>query len=447
MLGALREEFPRIFLYTLAGTLLGLIWDAGAVGACAGLAVLLLLYLRNLAALRAWAQAHKQHELPEGSGVWGDTFDRLIDWQRRNKRNKSRLTTMLAEFRASTAALPDGAVVLGESGEIFWYNRAAQTLLGLRPEDVGLRVANLIRYPAFSEYFGDGDASQKVASEQQLEVPSPVANSRTLSLRIIPYGSNQRLLIVRDVSELKRLETARRDFVSNASHELRTPLTVLRGYLEMLEPEAQHGPLQNWRGPIVEMRNQAARMESLVGDMLRLARLEAEAPLRLDVIDVPMILRRVLEDARAMSQNQHRFEAHIEPGLCLYGAEIETQSIFSNLVSNAVRYTPVGGVIRLEWKSLGGQGAVFSCADSGIGIAEKDIPRLTERFYRVDVGRSRASGGTGLGLSIVKHALERHDANLQITSELGVGSTFICRFPAHRVQQSSTTETRGAEAK
>ena len=398
-----------------------------AAGGGVVLLLFVVVYLRRLAALRAWIQAPKHFDLPEAPGLWGDVFDRLLDWQRRNRKKKKRLATMLAEFQASTAALPDGAVVLGERGEMLWYNAAAQKMLGLRSHDVGLRVVNLIRHPVFSDYFNQGEFQQ----DQESEVPSPLNRARTLSLRIIPYGNNQKLLIVRDVSELRRLETARRDFVANASHELRTPLTVLRGYLDMLEPEAQKGALAGWRAPIVEMKNQAVRMESLVNDMLKLARLEAQTQNSQQMLNVPVILRRVLDEARAMSQSQHRFEARIDAALGLLGNETELQSIFSNLVSNAVRYTPAGGVIRVDWRS-DGQGPVFSCADSGIGIAAEDIPRLTERFYRVDIGRSRASGGTGLGLSIVKHALERHEGDLHIDSEIGVGSTFSCRFPAVR---------------
>lgn len=428
---AWRQELQKVLAFALTGVFFGQIFDHGMFGLCVVLGIYLVLYLKRLAELRAWVQAPKRYELPEAGGLWGEVFDRLLDWQRRNRKKKKRLASMLAEFQASTAALPDGAVVLGEHGEIVWYNNAAQTLLALRVQDIGLRIPNLIRYPAFTDYLAQGDF------QKEIEAPSPLNRARILSLRIVPYGTSQKLLIVRDVSELRRLETARRDFVANASHELRTPLTVLRGYLDMLEPEAQKGPLNPWHAPIVEMKNQAARMEFLVNDMLKLARLEADSPSKQDLLNVPAILMRVLDEARVMSQNSHRFESRIQPDLCLLGSETEVQSIFSNLVSNAVRYTPAGGVIRIEWR-LDRQEALFCCADSGIGIAEKDIPRLTERFYRVDVGRSRASGGTGLGLSIVKHALERHEGVLEITSEVGVGSTFVCRFPAHRVQTMGT---------
>jgi two-component system, OmpR family, phosphate regulon sensor histidine kinase PhoR len=435
LLATWRQELLKIFLLSLLGGVAGWWFDHPMLGLAVVLATYLVVHLRHLAALRAWLELPKRYELPEPGGLWGEVFDRLLDMQRKTRRRKKRLAAMLAEFQASTAALPDGAVVLGQRGEIAWFNHAAQGLLGLRtPNDVGLRIANLLRHPAFTEYFDIGQF------EREVELPSPINRHLTLSMRIIPYGNNQKLLIVRDISELRRLESARRDFVANASHELRTPLTVLKGYLEMLEPEAQgKGALAGWRGPITEMKNQAARMESVVNDMLRLARLEAESSARPELISVPVMLLRVLEEARAVSRGAHRFQTQIDDRLYLLGVETEAQSIFSNIVTNAVRYTPSGGVIRVEWKPHAG-GALFVCADTGIGIAESDIPRLTERFYRVDVGRSRASGGTGLGLSIVKHALERHEGELRIESELGVGSTFSCQFPAHRIQRYQEAE-------
>lgn len=426
------QEIYKLFTIALLGAVIGWLFEYPTLG----LSVVLLLYLavqlKHLAELRAWLKAPKTHELPEPSGLWGEVFDRLLDMQRRSRKKKKRLSAMLSEFQASTAALPDGAVVLGENGEIIWFNQAAQTLLGLRAGlDVGLRIPNLIRNPVFTDYFSAG------LYENEIEAPSPFNRNNTLSLRIIPYGNSQRLLIARDISNLKRLETTRRDFVANASHELRTPLTVMRGYLEMLEPEAQEqGALSEWRVPLMEMKNQAQRMESLVNDMLKLARLESDAPTQPELLNVVKLLKRVMDEANALSQGQHRFESQIEAGLQLRGVEVEVLSIFSNLVSNAVRYTAAGGVIRVQWASEP-SGACFSVTDSGIGIAARDIPRLTERFYRVDEGRSRASGGTGLGLSIVKHAIERHEGYLRIESEIGVGSTFSCHFPQERLQKTA----------
>lgn len=428
MTPALQQEIFKAALRGTLGALLGWLFGNWLLGLFLGLLFYLAMHLRYLAALRKWFDSPKLVELPEPGGIWGEIFESLLDLQRRNRKRKKRLAAIVAEFQASTEALPDGAVVLGGRGEIVWFNTAARTLLGLRsPDDFGNRLPNLIRHPAFTEYFTRADY------EGEAEAPSPINPQLLLSYRIIPYGNGQRLLVVRDVSEMRRLETVRRDFVANASHELRTPLTVLRGYLDMMAADSS-GPLAPWRGPIGDMRAQAQRMESLIKDLLKLARLEADGPqVRQDLVDIPALLRQVLDDSRAVSQGQHRLESEVQPDLCLLGREAELHSLFSNLVANAVLYTPAGGIVRVRWWG-DAEGAHFSVADTGIGIAEKDIPRLTERFYRVDVGRSRASGGTGLGLSIVKHALERHDGRLRIDSEVGVGSTFHCQFPPHRVQ-------------
>ncbi len=419
----------KVAFAALLGTWIGYPWQTVGVV----LVVVLVLNLRHLTILRRWLVTPKLIELPMPGGPWGEVYDGLLNLQKRNRKRKRRLAAMLAEFQASTEALPDGAVVLGPNGEIVWFNQAAQALLGLRlQQDLGLRIANLVRKPAFTEYFTAGDYSGEV------EAGSPVNASVMLSFRVIPYGNGQRLLIVRDVSELRRVETARRDFVANASHELRTPLTVLRGYLDVMEPEARtQGTLELWAAPLHEMRNQAARMESLIHDLLKLARLESDViQTRQDLLDVPRMLARTQEEARTLSKGEHRFEFDIQQDLRLYGRESETQSIFTNLITNAVLYTPAGGIISVRWWG-DDQGANFRVADSGIGIAEKDLQRVTERFYRVDVARSRASGGTGLGLSIVKHALEQHEGRLTIESELGVGSTFTCHFPPHRVHRDS----------
>ncbi|WP_420466580.1 phosphate regulon sensor histidine kinase PhoR [Panacagrimonas sp.] len=428
---AVRGELFKLAGFALGGGLTGWLFGHALAGYAVALSLYLLWQLRYLRALRQWLEAPKQVELPEPEGIWGEIFEKLLDLQKRNRKRKKKLAAIVSEFQASTAALPDGAVVIGNNGEIQWFNKAAQALLGLRGQlDVGIRIPNLIRHPDFTDYFGDGEYLGEV------EVPSPVNLNVRVALKIIPYGKEQRLMIVRDVSELRRLETARRDFVANASHELRTPLTVLRGYLDMIEPESRNdGPLAEWRMPIAEMRTQSARMESLINDMLKLARLESDADTKQDVLDVPVVLKRVLEDARNMSRGAHRLEVEVDTELFLYGRDAEVHSIFANLAFNAVRYTPEGGRVALRWYG-DEEGAHFVVNDSGIGIAAEDIPRLTERFYRVDVGRSRANGGTGLGLSIVKHALHRHEGRLEISSELGVGSTFTCHFPPHRVHRA-----------
>jgi two-component system phosphate regulon sensor histidine kinase PhoR len=438
----LGRAFIHVGLVVGAGLIAGAFFHHPALGGLIALLLFVCLQLRQLVRLRAWLLAPKRYFLPDATGIWGEVFDLLIDLQRKNRKRKKRLTLMLAEFQASTAALPDGAVVLGDRGEISWFNAAARQLLGLRaPQDLGIRIPNLIRHPSFTEFFERGEF------EHETEAPSPISRKRLLSLRIIPYGNDQKLLIVRDVSERRQLDAARRDFVANASHELRTPLTVLRGYLDLMDMEAQgEGPLAMWHAPIVEMRNQALRMEALVNDMLKLARLEAgRASMRDELLPAPMLIARAIDEAKAVSKGQHRFEQDIDAAPLLIGGETEFYSIITNLLTNAVRYTPPGGVVRVSWQRRA-DGARFAVADTGIGIASDDIPRLTERFYRVDVGRSRASGGTGLGLSIVKHALEAFDSHLEIDSEPGVGSTFFCRFPAHRVQLASSALTAAAPA-
>lgn len=438
---ALRREVSKIVAICLAGAIVGWIFDHALLGYSVAVTLYLGIQLRHLRALRQWLEAPKYVELHEPGGIWGDVFEKLLELQKRNRKRKRKLAAIVSEFQASTAALPDGAVVLGERGEIAWFNKAAQAMLGLRgQQDVGIRIPNLIRNPEFAQYFTDNEYLGEV------EVASPINRGVRIAMKIIPYGNNQRLMIVRDVSELRRLETARRDFVANASHELRTPLTVLRGYLDMIEPESRGpGPLAPWRMPLNEMRAQSTRMESLINDMLKLAKLESDVDAKQEVLDVPAVLTRVLEEARAMSLGSHTIEASIDPELFLFGRETEAQSIFSNLVTNAIRYTPPQGRIEVRWFG-DEEGAHFTVTDSGIGIADDDIPRLTERFYRVDVGRSRASGGTGLGLSIVKHALQRHEGHLEIQSQLGQGSTFLCHFPPHRVHRAEEPPEKSALA-
>ncbi|MGH8506764.1 MAG: phosphate regulon sensor histidine kinase PhoR [Stenotrophobium sp.] len=430
VIGAWLREIARAAIAVLIGAGVGAFFGRAELGAGLVAGIYFVVYLWHLAELRAWVERPKATTLPEPAGIWGDIFDRLLEMRRRDRKKQKQLTAMLAEFQASTAALPDGAVVLGVHGEIVWFNQAAQKLLGLRnADDIGLRIANLIRHPAFTNYFTQGDYAHEVES------PSLIHSASTLLLRIIPYGNNQRLLIVRDISELKRLETARRDFVANASHELRTPLTVLRGYLDMMEPETHdRAALAEWRVPIEEMRNQATRMETLVHDMLRLARLDGDAAARQEVLEVSSMIAKVVEEAKALSQGRHVFEVSADADLQLLGDDSDVRSILTNLLSNAVRYTPDGGSIRVIWTAEP-EGARFSVTDTGIGIAAQDMPRLTERFYRIDAGRSRASGGTGLGLSIARHALERHDGRMQIESQLGRGSTFTCHFPDQRIRR------------
>ena len=432
MRAAWLAELRRLLLAVALGWLLGWTLDVPHLGVATALLLLIGFHLRQLYCLARWSQQPQRTELPDTAGVWGVIFDALYETQRRARGRKRKLASILSEFQASTAALPDSAVVVSPRGEIAWFNSAAQTMLGLRsPQDIGNRVNNLIRDPTFSRYVEGRDYAE------DLLLPSPMDPQTTLSVRLIPYGNGQRLLIARDVSESRRLDRMRRDFVANASHELRTPLTVLAGYVDMMRPDAAKpdGPLAMWAAPLEEMRRQLTRMETLLEDLLKLARLESETPApRGETVDMPELIDASLAEARQLSVGAHRIDSDVDPELMLSGRQSELHSIVGNLLSNAVRYTPEGGSIHLSWRREAGDEAVLRVSDSGIGIDPEVIPRLTERFYRVDVGRSRASGGTGLGLAIVKHALEHHEGALDIDSTPGEGSTFICRFPAYRAQ-------------
>lgn len=427
---AWRGEIVALALWLLLWGLTGVLFGAALVALLIGLSLYLALHLAYAYRLHRWLRSD-QRVPPEGIGIWQEIFLEFYRLKQRNRKRKKRLTNILSEFQASTAALPDGAVVLDRQGRIVWFNQSAAALLGLHsPQDVGQRIVNLVRHPRFAAYLAARDGENG-----EVEVPSGASDDLILSLRIIPYGNEQRLLIARDISHQKQLEATRRDFVANASHELRTPLTVLRGYLEMMEEEiGENGKLKRWEKPILEMGQQAVRMSQITENLLKLARIEGEGlQQKQETIDVPSMIRRLVSDAQRTDKKDLRFDVDIDESLCLYGRAGELESVFSNLIANAAQYTPEQGEISIRWHR-DEQGANFEIRDTGVGIDARHIPRLTERFYRVDAGRHADTGGTGLGLAIVKHCLEHHEAELDIASEPNIGSAFTCRFPVQRVQ-------------
>ncbi len=428
----LKAEGEHCAMWLLGGLLLGLLFGSPVAGLMVGALTLLGIHLWYAVHLLLWLRRPKKIELPDGVGIWREIYDLSVERHKQARKRKKRLAGIVKEFRASTTALPDAAVVLDGDSNIAWFNQAAIDLLALRGnQDIGQRINNLLRHPEFNAYFGapEPDASG-------VEISAPAAPERTLWVRMIHYGKDQCLLIARDVTELKRIEQTRRDFVANASHELRTPLTVLRGYLDMMVGESHEDEaLRPWAEPIDEMLRQATRMNQIIGDLLKLANLESGQALNhRECVSMPALIGSAVEEARAISAGRHRLELAVDEDLHLYGSASDLQSVIANLLSNALRYTPQGGVVRLEWQEEQGR-AMLSVSDSGIGIAAQDLPRLTERFYRADAARSRETGGTGLGLAIVKHALERHEASLMISSQLGKGSVFRCQFPAHRLER------------
>ncbi len=420
------QELWRILVMFVLLLVLGVVFGAVAWFLLAGLMIYLGWHLYNLHLLQRWLTEGKRFHPPESRGVWDDVFERIYRLQQRNRKRKRNLGRMLKRFQKATAALPDATIVLGPNREIEWWNDSARTVLGLRsPRDTGQRIDNLIRHPRFIEYLRKQDFGQPVT------VPSPRNNNTSLAIRIVAYGNDQQLVVARDITRLERLEQARRDFVANASHELRSPLTVVAGYLETLLEEQGEDPV--WGKSLHSMCSQTQRMKDIVDDLLLLSRLETAQPNDdRHPVDVPGLLAQVVEEARRISgERGHEITSEVDPALWLRGSEGELRSAFSNLVFNAVRYTPEGGRIHILWRE-GPEGPFFAVEDSGIGIAAHHIPRLTERFYRVDAGRSRNSGGTGLGLAIVKHVLLRHGATLKISSVAGHGSTFRCNFHSDR---------------
>ncbi len=370
--------------------------------------------------------------VPDRSGLWGVVFARLARFVRRYDKERLGLNTSLERLQRATSALPEGVVILGDKDQIEWCNSAAQRHLGLNLEmDAGQHITRMVRQVAFVAYLDMGDFSK----------PYLLSQSRMrdvlLSIQIVPYGAREKLLISQDVTRFEKIEVMRRDFIANVSHELRTPLTVIGGFLEtLLEENKISGEMEN--NALRLMFDQATRMRRLVEDLLTLSRLEnAGNNLAEERVDVVKLLQGLYQDAQSLSAGRHVVSLNLASQAMLLGNEDELRSAFENLISNAVRYTPENGIISLNWVVENGKG-LFYVQDSGIGIELNHIPRLTERFYRVDHSRSRETGGTGLGLAIVKHVLNRHQASMEITSQPGMGSIFRIWFPGNRVIQAET---------
>jgi two-component system phosphate regulon sensor histidine kinase PhoR len=405
------------------GLLLGHVW---LVLAIAALGVVAWHYWK-LRGILLRLTARQRFEPPQGDGVWNE-LDRLLHRGQQDMRShKRRLIGMLRAYRAVADALPDAVVVVERNTQrIAWFNAAATKLLGLHyPRDVDAPLGTRLQPLPIAHWLAAGRNAEPLT-----DAASPVDPDLRLSLRLIPYSEDLWLLVARDVSRLTRLEQMRRDFVANVSHELRTPLTVVHGYLELLDPADQ----PEWAPMLAEMQRQSQRMTQLVEDLLTLSRLEAQDALFDEDVSMASMLATLRREAEALGQQRHTISVEDAAGVDLWGSTKELHSAFSNLVSNAVRYTPAGGDIAIVFTRDAEGGAVLSVRDSGYGIPAAHLPRITERFYRVSTSRSRESGGTGLGLAIVKHVLGLHQGWLEVESEVGRGSTFSCHFGAERVR-------------
>ena len=393
------------------------------------LGLLLSLYLAwqlyNSFRLYRWLQSWDEKP-PEAIGMWSDIFDRIADLQKQNIRRSLQYQQVIDDFEGLTGAFPDATLVINDQGMIRWFNDSAVQLLGLNTDtDAGQAVTNLIREPAFADWLSVQDVLNS-----PLDITCPVDDNISLQISAVRFRKNQRLLILRDVTDVRNLERIRQDLIANVSHELRTPLTVLRGYLEVLKSQPQEENPE----AVERIYLQAKQMQDLLEDLLELSRLEDMETKGIDgeaEVDVPALLAQIAEQAEDLSQGQHKLVFNVEPGLNLRGMEADLKSAFQNLVVNAVNYTPAKGKIKVVWQETD-TGVVLSVSDSGIGIPHRDIPRITERFYRVGDDRNRKTGGTGLGLAIVKHVLHSHNAKLEVKSELGKGSEFRCIFPLER---------------
>lgn len=421
------QHIALIVAALLAAAAVGALLDHALLSITLALAAILTYQVRNLVRFEHWLRFRSEQAPPNMEGLWGEVLSITHRLYRRKVFHKRRVTSLLREFRRMTSAMPDGAVLLGPNREILWFNRTAGRWLGLRRKiDYGIRIDNLVRNPDFIEYLDKRGAMVP----PRIQLPKH-GDSWALFRLVTTSDTGQQLLIIRDVTNESRFESMRKDFVANASHELRSPLTVIGGYLDALADEPGLDPA--WQQPVQEMRRQSDRMRNIVQDLLELSRLEAQGgDAELAPVDVAGMLALIRKDALSRPESPATVELHLDDDAFLLGSESELHSIFANLVSNAVKYTPASGRVDIRWWT-DERGGHVEVRDTGIGIPAEFLPRLTERFYRVDAGRSRKLGGSGLGLAIVKHALQRHGGRLEVQSVEGQGSSFSCHFPPGRV--------------
>ena len=432
VLAGLGAPIAVLALAAIAALAFGAAWAIGVL--VAGLCALVGMHLWQIERLARWAGAGLDAPVPEGRGAWGLAFSALYRRVRSRTMRHRDLATTIERFRSAVEALPDGMAILDNANRIQWANVRAQAHLGLDlATDTGQPLQNFVRQPEVVRYLETGDFTDAVV------VPSLRELGTTLAIQVVPFGVEERLLISRNITQLEAVARMRRDFIANVSHELKTPLTVVSGFLETLQ-DLDLEARQRTRY-LQLMAEQAKSMQRLVDDLLALSALESDQnALADDEIDVVPLLLEVSADAKALSGGRHAVNLDVAEPAVVIGSRDELASAFGNLVSNAVRYTPDGGTITVGWRVDDEGRGVFSVADSGIGIAPEHVPRLTERFYRVDRSRSRATGGTGLGLAIVKHVLLRHQAELDVMSEIGQGSTFSVILPARRVRRVAAPE-------
>ncbi|MEJ2140977.1 MAG: phosphate regulon sensor histidine kinase PhoR [Gammaproteobacteria bacterium] len=420
-----QKALITLLVYVAIAAGIGALFNYTLLFVCITLFAYVIYQLKHLFQLHNWLLNRSQNP-PDARGYWGELFNEIHLMEKDKRKHRSRLNKVLSRFQDAAQALPDGAIILTKYNDIEWANQSACTMMGINPEkDIGQKIFNLIRNPKFQQYLNKKDYSLSIT------MPRPMQPEHQLEIQVVPFGSNQKLILCRDVTHVAQLEAMRSRFISNVSHELRSPLTVIKGYMEMLQEDNEDISPHQVK-VFKNMNEQVLRMDRLVEDLLTLTRLETEPVKPNEEVDVSSMLSAIRDNALVFGKDKNQtITLDIDTNLNLIGDNDELASLFTNLVNNAVRYTPENGEIAIKWH-LERDNAIFSVTDTGPGIEQEHLARLTERFYRVDTARSRETGGTGLGLSIVKHILERHDGQLNIDSTPGKGSTFVCRFPTHR---------------
>ncbi len=428
------SELNRILVVFVPCILIGLVSGHLDYFFIIGLMIYGLWTARQLVTLKQWLDdGAPVDDAPEYLGIADQHVSSIVDLQKERQANREKLEDLITHYKEMISALPDAVVIMASNGEIKSANQAATNLLQIDPSrDTNTRITQLVRRPAFTDYF----SAQKF--DQPLEIRGTSDHEPELSIRVIPFGEKKLVLIAQDMSQSARIYEMRRSFISNASHELRTPLTVILGYLETLS--IHQAMPEECNTAVKSAEVQAVRMKQLVEDLLTLSRLESTASVVKDteVIPVATLITDIVEESKLSTWfTDHQISIHLDTDVKLHGDLQEIHSVISNLINNAVKHTEAGSVIKVTWKKSDDGKLQFIVEDNGQGIAPEHLGRLTERFYRVDAGRSREKGGTGLGLSIVKHILERHEAVLEIDSKIGLGSAFICNFPAHRIAKKN----------
>lgn len=424
----LKKEI-NVFLYGLIGVALaGFIVGWPAIATIAYLIGYVIWLLRRMDAIVHWlSEGARPAKAPPTTGLTNDMVQLVHREKKYSRKQKNRYRNTLAQFNSLAADLPDATIVLDKSFEIRWSNSAALELLNIHPDrDRGQRIDNLVRNPEFREFLHNN------AEQEELEMPGTGSSAdRVLAVRKVPTGKHMTVLIAADITQRVQVREMRKAFVGDVSHELRTPLTVIRGYLEMLreneslDPEVTEG--------LAQITAQSDRMRGIVEDLLQLSKLEGNplAENEGDTLNVSAMICSMVNTLHE-STDTHHFELDLDESLAILGSERELYSACQNLLTNAVRYTDPGTTIDVSWQTGSNGEAIYRVSDNGPGIEARHLARLSERFYRVDAGRSRDDGGTGLGLAIVKHAAQRHGGNLTIESTPGTGSVFTITFPQSR---------------